>query len=158
MRDPQLRRNRLSVGQALAAAGAVLSLVFVGLEVRQNTKAIRGTTYQAVAEANTDWLAMLALEPELLDLTRRWTAGDTTFTAEERGRIYVLQLHFWRTIENAHYQYLQGNLPEDVVRRWIPPDMFGNPILARWWSGARDRFTPAFVGYVEAVATEADRP
>lgn len=152
-------RPRLTrIGRALAAAAGILSVVFVGMEVRQNTKAVRGATYQAVAEANTDWLAMLATQPELGNLLQRWSTGDTTLTEREVGTVYTLQLLFWRTVENAHYQYLQGSLPEEVVRRWIPPDMLENPVLRDWWAGSRDRFTPAFVEYVEAVVREQGTP
>lgn len=151
MTVPAGRESRLSLGQAVATLVAVVSLVFVGMEVRQNTKAIRGGTYQAVAESNADWLRLLVTRPELGELLQRWTAGDTALTEEEVGRARGLQLYFWRTVENAHYQHRQGNLPEAVVRRWIPPNLFENEVLAEWWSESQDRFTPEFVEYVESV-------
>ena len=160
----QRRRGGLSWGQAGAAVAGVLSLIFVGWEIRQNTTAIRGSTYQAVADANVEWLMFLAENPELGRLLQRWTSRDTTLSVREVSQARSLQLTFWRTVENAHYQYLLGNLPEEAVRRWIPP--FDNPVVREWWQDARDRFTPAFVAYVDSVVeggtsgqddTESDR-
>lgn len=153
--DTQRSRRRFSWGQAGAAVAGVLSLIFVGWEIRQNTTAIRGSTYQAVADANVDWLMFLAENPEQGRLLQEWTSGDTALSVQEVWQARGLFLMFWRTVENAHYQYLQGNLPEEAVRRWIPPEMFDNPVLRVWWQNARDRFTPAFVVYVDSVVVES---
>lgn len=147
--DTQRSRRRFSWGQAGAAVAGVLSLIFVGWEIRQNTTAIRGSTYQAVADANVDWLMFLAENPEQGRLLQRWASGDTTLSVQEVSQARGLQLMFFRTVENAHYQYLQGNLPEEAVRRWIPP--FANPVLREWWEDRRNRFTPAFTAYVDSL-------
>lgn len=154
--EAQRGRRRFSWGQAGAVVAGVLSLAFVGWEIRQNTTAIRGSTYQAVADANVDWLLFMAENPELARVLERWISGDSTMSPREVRRARSLQLTFWRTVENAHYQYLQGNLPEDAVRRWIPPEMFEHPVLSEWWRDSRDRFTPAFVAYVESIDESAE--
>ena len=61
------RSTRLQ--QGIAAVGVILSLVFVGLEIRENTKAVRGATMQAISDqsslgllegaADTDWIRIL---------------------------------------------------------------------------------------------------
>ncbi|MDX1577940.1 MAG: hypothetical protein R3266_05625 [Gemmatimonadota bacterium] len=137
----------------------VLSLVFVGWEIRQNTTAIRGSTYQAVADANMEWLMFLLENPETAHLVQRWASGDTTMSEPEVVRARLGILTFWRTIENAHYQYLQGNLPEEAVRRWVRPEVFNNPVLRDWWQGSRHQFTPVFQAYVDSLTeSAADQP
>ncbi len=49
------------MGEALAAIGVMASLVFVALEVRQNTAAVRGATLQAVSQQSLD-LAMIGID------------------------------------------------------------------------------------------------
>lgn len=61
--ETQRHSRKFSWGQAGAVVAGVLSLAFVGWEIRQNTTAIRGSTYQAVADANVDWLLYLANRP-----------------------------------------------------------------------------------------------
>ena len=58
------------VQQGIAAIGVVVSLVFVGLEVRENTRAVRGATIQGISDqgimvlldgaADPDWVRILA--------------------------------------------------------------------------------------------------
>ena len=140
-----------SWSQAAAAIAGVASLIFVGLEIRQNTTAIRGSTYQAVADANVEWLMFLMENPETAELFQRWASGDTTLSEPEVARARIGILTFWRTVENAHYQYLQGNLPEEAVRRWVQPAAFDNPVIREWWQDSRDRFIPAFQAYVDSL-------
>lgn len=57
--------------RGLAAIGVILSLLFVGLEVRQNTQAVRGAAMQAISDqgisqilegaADPDWVRILTL-------------------------------------------------------------------------------------------------
>ena len=51
----------------LGAIGVVASLIFVGLEVRQNTAAVRGATYQSVADASLQQLQLWADNDKLLE-------------------------------------------------------------------------------------------
>ena len=156
--DARPRRRPLALGRALAALGGILSVVFVGLEVRQNTRAVRGATYQAVAEAHNEWLGMVILNPDLAELQSRWLAGDSTLTAGQIGRVRLLHLHRWRVIEAAHFQVVLGNLPEEAFRRFLPPDIHDHPVISEWWYSSRDRFTDAFVAYVESMASADPRP
>ncbi|HUE76586.1 MAG TPA: hypothetical protein VMM83_01470 [Longimicrobiales bacterium] len=156
--DARPRRRPLALGRALAALGGILSVVFVGLEVRQNTRAVRGATYQAVAEAHNEWVGMVILNPDLAALQSRWLAGDSTLTAGQIGRVRFLLLYRWRTLEAAHFQVVLGNLPEEAFRRFLPPDIHEHPVISEWWYSVRDRFTDAFVAYVETMASADPRP
>ena len=50
---------------ALTALGVILSLVFVGLEIRGNTRAVRGTTLQGITDQSITLNMALISVPEL---------------------------------------------------------------------------------------------
>jgi hypothetical protein len=50
----------------LGATGVVASLIFVGLEVRQNTAAVRGATYQSIADSSQQQVQWWADNEKLL--------------------------------------------------------------------------------------------
>ncbi len=56
--------DRLSVQQAAATLGVILSVVFVGYEIRQNTRVARATAVQATADQITQWQAESGTDPE----------------------------------------------------------------------------------------------
>ena len=45
--------EKVRATQVMSALAVTLSLVFVGLEVRQNTSAMRGATMQAISDARS---------------------------------------------------------------------------------------------------------
>ena len=50
--DMATPRRRLRTGETIAALGVIGSLIFVGLEVRQNTSATEGATLQAISDTH----------------------------------------------------------------------------------------------------------
>ena len=56
--------DRLSVQQAAATLGVILSVVFVGYEIRQNTRVARATAVQATADQIIQWQAESGTDPE----------------------------------------------------------------------------------------------
>ena len=58
------------IGRAAASLGVILSLVFVGLQVRQAATFARAQTRQALSEGNTQALQAIA---ENRDLARAWS-------------------------------------------------------------------------------------
>ena len=49
--------------EVVGVVGVILSLVFVGVEISQNTQALRGATYQALAESEHDTPLLCRREP-----------------------------------------------------------------------------------------------
>ena len=65
-----MKNRKLRSQLDLAGAGAVLiGLVFVGLELRQNTQAVEAASLQNLTDASTEYLMLLASDVEL---TRIW--------------------------------------------------------------------------------------
>ena len=75
-----------NIAQALAAVATVLSLLFVGVQIRQNTRATRAAAHHNVSNSLNEINRMFA---ENGDLTKLWLAGmqhRRELTTEERWR------------------------------------------------------------------------
>ena len=49
-----------NIGQVFAALGVILSLIFIGWQVRQNTKSLRSSTLQRNTDLWFSWFALVA--------------------------------------------------------------------------------------------------
>ena len=58
-------RSRLQWVELVTTIGIVVSLVFVGLEIRQNTSVARAQARIDMATITQDWLLVLAQDPAL---------------------------------------------------------------------------------------------
>ena len=114
------------VVELIGMVAVAASLVFVGLEIRQNALATRGATQQELA-ASAQALALLVAETgELSDLLARVSGiarspGEeilSDFSPGEALRVGSFYLSVFRLWEEAYYQYGLGNLDPELWGGW----------------------------------------
>ena len=130
----------------------IASLIFVGLEVRQNTAAVRGATYQSIADASLEQVRWFADNERLLGFRVRTEQGALAadFTREEnllQGADYVMTI---RRIENIFVQVREGLVEEEAVLRFRPSeDYFASPYFREFWGTWGPQVEPEFRAYFE---------
>lgn len=138
--------------ELVGVVGVVASLVFVGLEVRQNTAAVKGATYQSIADASQQQLMWWAENERMLQFWVKIKDGAMPgdFTPEENVLIdsgYVMTI---RRIENIYVQVREGLIDEEAILRFRPSeDYFESPYFLQFWEGWRYQMEPAFLEYFE---------
>ena len=73
----------------LGAIGVIASLIFVGFEVRQNTAAVRGATYQAISDASLQHLQWWAENENLLEFWVRIYGGALSDEFTDAENLYI---------------------------------------------------------------------
>ncbi|MDP2530346.1 MAG: hypothetical protein Q8W51_11500 [Candidatus Palauibacterales bacterium] len=154
MNDPSSTKSR--VARLLSALGVIASLVFVGLQVRQNTQALRTQIRQGLADRDAQVIYSIAENPAL---ARAWTLmwqRDTlaarTLTMADSTQARWAMWGMLRMVENAYVQVNEGVLPESslVGYGFTDNNNFQTPQFAAFWHGIRGRFDPRFVAAFEA--------
>ncbi len=146
--------SKEAVRETIGVLGVVASLIFVGLEIRQNTAVARGQTRQELESMNQEWLTLITADPAYSDLWyRAWIAGqDIAPDAEYRADMMMTQ--FMRRLENIYFQYSEGLVDETALQSYGLQDLGGFMATERfqtWWTrkGWRSAFHPQFVAFVE---------
>ena len=96
-----------STRELLAGLGVVLSLAFVGLEVRQNTIALQGQTRDSLARAGEEWLMTIAADGSFGDAMRRMSR-DESLSASDSTRVTYALIALTRHHENVFLQVAAG--------------------------------------------------
>ncbi len=136
----------------LGAISVVASLIFVGLEVRQNTAAVRGATYQSIADASLQQVQWWADNDKLLEHEVRIDEGALPgdFTQEENLLIKATFVMTIRRIENIYVQVREGLVQEEAVLRFRPSkDYFETPYFREFWKIWRLELEPEFREFFE---------
>lgn len=141
------------LGSFVSAVAVVASLIFVGLQLRQNTKAVRATASQA---HNANWQAMLSPILENADLAaiyRRGLADIANLTDDERVRFIIVIAGFFRTTESARLQWLHGQLEET---HWINlernmTEVANQPGCRSYWAIRRGWYAADFQAWFDAL-------
>lgn len=141
--------------ETLGGLAVVASLVFVGLEIRQNTAVARGQARQELAALNQEWLILQSTDSTFNDIYRRfWIVADSSFTASELARAsWGMRLNL-RRMENVYFQYQEGLVDESALKSYgfqVISAMFKTPRFMEFWvtNDERRAYDPDFVKFLE---------
>jgi hypothetical protein len=100
--------------EIVAAIAVVLSLIYVGYQVQQNTKAIRSTVHQSLVGHVTATEGLVVTNADLAQIMLKSDSNPDSLTPEERLRFdafITLEFVNW---ENAYLNYQEGFVEERV--------------------------------------------
>jgi len=128
--------------------GVVASLVFVGLEIRQNTAVARGQARQDLAFHFQDWLELRASSEELDDLFWGAWAEDAELTPGQERRAVLMMRIFLTRLENVFLQVDEGLVDETALNSygWAAGQYFRSDRFRDYWERQfSGTFDPDFV-------------
>jgi hypothetical protein len=104
-----------AVSGAIGTLVVVISLIYVGVQIKQNTKVARSATRQAITELMIDSNKDVVNDPSLAGAFIKDLKGEK-LDEVDRLRIFSRAYFAMRNWENMHYQYSTGMLTKDEWR------------------------------------------
>ena len=104
-----------AISGAVGTLVVVISLIYVGVQIKQNTKVARSSTRQAVTQLMIDSNKELMTDPGLTEIFIKDMKGEKLGEVD-RLRILSRAWFALRNWENIHYQYRTGMLTKDEWR------------------------------------------
>jgi hypothetical protein len=149
-----------AIGEVIGAAGVILTLVYLAHQIRQNIKAIRARTHQAITSANLGMAMSMAESEGLAKVLVRGLADFDSLDPADRLRTVGWFNSILKFGENTHYQFLQGGLEKAVWEGWmvILENCVTQPGPREYWTQRRTAFQPAFRDLVEDMLSEEPTP
>ena len=145
------------IAEIISAICIVLSLIFVGLQVRQsaqetafNTEAIRGQVRESMLNSDITQLTYYADNPYLISMEFH----DGELTREEIGKFVGIMLVLIRQRENYWVQHANGILDDDTFNAYfnvLLATIESDETAARIWQNYADARmgVPGFVDYTD---------
>ena len=141
----------------IGAIAVVVSLVYLALQIRQNTKAIRGSTLDAITAHMQEELRWSSEMPVVF---KKAMDDPDTLTFEESWQLSEWVTAAFTARQNEYHQYRQGMLDEEVWEAIenIIKLLMGIPWIRGWWQEyGRKQLAHSFVREVESLARVTDR-
>ena len=147
----------VAVSQLIAAVGVILSLVFVGLQIKQNTRALQRTEHNSTMEQWTVIRQAIAQNRDIAELMTAGLQGERTLDSADQLRLEQMlaeqawaAFHIWDRTQrgifpNGTFEATGGALLATLLRT------SGG---AAWWRTAKETgygFHPRFVSDVDAI-------
>jgi len=147
----------VAISQLVAAVGVILSLVFVGLQIKQNTRALQRTEHNSTMEQWTVIRQAIAQNRDIAELMTAGLQGERTLDSADQLRLEQMlaeqawaAFHIWDRTQrgifpNGTFEATGGALLATLLRTSGGAD---------WWRTAKETgygFHPRFVSDVDAI-------
>jgi hypothetical protein len=148
-----------NIGEFVGAIGVVASLIYLALQIRQNshqisenTNSVLGSVESQDARVSSDFLQSLAENPGLARVWRLGHSEPSKLTEDESTQFVMLMGSAFYRLAGSFGQYQRGLLPADS---WEPYDRLisrylRSPAVVEWWSRGDVPFARSFIDYVDA--------
>ena len=160
----------IAITETVGMAGVIASLVYVAIQVRQNSKLIdqntlatRSSMVHETTVSYNRFFELIAENAELADIYRRGTIGEELDQNEITRFEAMLEIYF-ATLEDADHQYksdLYFDEEDDTdLVEFIAPTyraLLSSPHGRAWWNRtAKDSSTPSFYAKISKIIANWD--
>src|SRR6266481_8724150 len=145
----------VAISQLVAAVGVILSLVFVGLQIKQNTRALQRTEHNSTMEQWTVIRQAIAQNRDIAELMTAGLQGERTLDSADQLRLEQMlaenvwaSFHIWERTQRGIFPKGTFELPCGAHLCGLFTTAGGG----RWWRNAKETgFPPGFVVDVAAA-------
>ena len=147
--------NRLIL-EGVGIFSVIGSLLFVGVEIRQNTAAVRGATQQDISYQISEMYKIGVENDKIASIMTRSYQGlkKSDLTDTEFLQFWLFSMLGYRRVENIYLQYKNGFLTEEAFDR-IGMSFYRTPIQLEIWKERKDDFDPEFASFFETLRDSA---
>jgi hypothetical protein len=140
------------VADLLGAFAIIVSLVYVALQVKQNTLSIRAENYAHALDRVSEMQSKLAQNPEITRMMTVGLADPLALPRLQRVQFSWLLYEMFGAFEFMYLQSRNAALPADVWRRWSDTmDWWLQfPGIQLWWRSQPAPFIDSFASYVDS--------
>jgi len=149
-----------SLAEVIGAVAVVISLLYVGVQVRDTTRAVRSA---AVNDANTaiqSWYQMMASDPQVLKTFLDGTLSPEPLSRDEEFRFMMTTQAAMYAFQNSYLLGREGSLDVGLMSSLNSgiQAVRHTPGFGRYWAERRGYFFPEFVAYVEELIAAPATP
>jgi|GEM_PF-1818233 len=152
--DAKLNRSKLAdLSEILSSIAIVITLVYLSIEITQNTEAIEGQTRQSVLNAAQEELAILLDNPDLT----QGLAGTKSLDEVQSTRLDSFLTMALRSREFSWLQYQNGTIDRNqwATEEAVLISILDSDVARLWWNRlGRHAFGAEFVGYVDNLVRD----
>ncbi len=141
-----------SIGEFVAAIATLATLVYLALQIRQNTRVVRSTAFQQVVDSFSEVSLVISKDRDLTEIFVRGSDGLASLDLVEQRRLRFLLLSYFRRAESVFFHSEQGTLHMDSwvgIRESLKVSC-QSPGVREMWEQNANLFNPRFRSFVES--------
>ena len=141
---------------ALANIGVIVGIVFLAVEIGQNTDMMRTQINQSWAELSMNEAEAMYNSPYLPEILTRLRQGEE-ISGVDRERYNHFLRGFHRNLDNQLRQYREGFLADNIPRSLhgaIMAEIVPMEVAREQWGRTKGSFSDEYVDFVDSLLAE----
>ncbi len=141
-----------NIAEVFGLIVVAITLIFLTLQMRQNTKALRlGTANSAQEQIGNQIYRPLADDPSLAEIFIKGLDDPSSLSSVETARFVAFFQNQLFTVQNQYYQWKRGVLDDALWRGWrrIQTNVYASPGYRFVWQQRKFSLSDEFVDYCE---------
>jgi len=140
-----------AIANVLAAISVILTVVYLAIQIRQNTHATHSQTYHLATSALAEMAGIIGSNKELARIFRIGMMNPGELDEDESAQFGYLGISLFRRFENVFFQYKSGMIDEDFWNGhrdnilWF----FHRPGMQFWWKDRKFAFSRSFREFLD---------
>ena len=147
-----------NIAEISAAALVIVSLIYVAIQIKQNTKATQLSTSQAFIDTHGEVVLHIAVDKEFRDIYWRGLKGLSNLDGSETAAFAVWTNHAFRVWESFYYQWQEGVFDDRLWAGFKTQlcDVFAYPGTREIWSARYHQLSEEFRELVDNEVVSAE--
>ena len=144
------------ISQTVAVVAILASLVFVGVQIRQNTRALKATSHHAITDSFNHLNTTVASDQAVAQTLTKAYGGLSGLEPSELFAFHSMMIAYIRVFETLYFQSQNGTMPMDLwdVEKRPLAALFISKGVQEWWANPDLPFSDAFRAEVSALRGE----
>ena len=148
-----------ALSELIGAIAVVVTLIYLAIQIQQNTRAIRLDTGHDISEEFRSMFALIAEHKELAELVHKAAHDAASISGAEKVQYYGLNSNFMRALENAYIQWTENALDH---RHWTGMkrmliDYTRLTGFREFWPNRKHWFSDEFQQFMETEILQSDK-
>lgn len=150
-------KNRIQkisiITEIVGTVAIVISLIFVGIQFTENTKATKSATAASTVATISSWYSDMGNNQQSSSLFYNFMATPDSLASEERFQVIIILHGLFLTFQNSYYLSLEGTLDTRIAES-ITKAVVGvknQPGFRLFWKLRRELFFPEFQKHIDEI-------
>lgn len=142
-----------NLGEIIGAIAVVVSLIYLAVQVRQNTQAQRTENFSRALDRVAAMQASLSQDTDTAVVFAKGVSDPSTLSPTERIQFTWAMYELFGAFEFMFLASNTDSIPEEVWRRWSSAVAWWLtfPGIQTWWKARPIPFTDSFTTYIESL-------
>jgi hypothetical protein len=140
-----------SLGEFISGLAVVVTLIYLALQIRHNTRAVRSSMHQDMIESTLRIAESLSDNENVGRIVLKADEDYENLTREERIRFEAYAERVFSNFESVFYSYRNSMIEEDLWESWESSYLvdISRDALRRFWQDERPQHLRDFMDFVD---------